>query len=128
MKIYYAHPVSFYDKDIERADIAALQGLGFEVLNPNAREHEAEYAKRGMRHFEELVTTCQALAFRSFSDGAIPAGVAKEIAQAQALGLPVMELPNEDFLYDRILTVEETRRRLKGQAISGRNISAGNIS
>lgn len=111
MKCYYAHPLTDYNTFRELLDVKTLRRLGFEVLNPNAPEHDAGYKVHGMTYFEELVDSCDVLAFRAFIDGKIPAGVVKEVERAEKYGKPTFELPAPRF--DRVLTVEETRARLK---------------
>lgn len=110
-KIYYAHPITTYGMTIEWMDVELLKNLGFEVVNPNTPELDTAYKERGMGVFLELVRQCDALAFRGFSDGKIPAGVHKEAVEAIMNGLPVFEMPAP--LYLRKMTVEETRERLK---------------
>jgi len=111
MVIYYAHPLSLYNKPQEARDIALLESLGFTVLNPNAPEHEEGYKRLKMEYFRELVVNrCQALAFRAFPDGSIPAGIAKEVAMAQEAKYPIFELPCG--ILRRSLSVEQTREVL----------------
>ena len=109
MIIYYAHPISIYDTPQEQRDVATLEGLG-EVRNPNSKEDQEGYQKKGMDHFAGVVKSCDALAFRAFPDGSIPAGVAKEIGYFDGRG-PVFELPTAT--HERTLSVEATRQRLR---------------
>jgi len=37
-KIYYAHPLNIYNTAQEKRNIATLESLGFEVVNPNCAE------------------------------------------------------------------------------------------
>ena len=111
MKTYYAHPISLYGSMQEQRDIEALTALGFTVLNPNGAAHDKNYATHGMKYFEDLVSGCQALAFRAFSDGSIPAGIVKEINAAKEHGIPVIELPSA--LARRSLSVAATREVLR---------------
>lgn len=108
--VYYAHPLSLYNTPQEDRDVATLQTLGFEVLNPNATVHEAGYKAQGMDYFKAIISRCQVLAFRAFADGSIPAGIVKEIAFARDLGLPVIELPSA--MMRRALSVDATRETL----------------
>lgn len=111
MKIYYAHPITTYNTDSEGADLHDLARLGFsDVLNPNAPEHDAGYKQHGMEYFMGLVDECDALAYRAFPDGSIPAGVYKEMARAVSAGKPVFEL--QPSTYQRVLTVADTRKKL----------------
>lgn len=110
-KCYYAHPITDYGTDAEASDIAKLEMMGFQVLNPNAPEHDAGYKKNGMDYFKRLVDDCSVLAYRAFADGAIPAGVWKEIRWAAYDAKPIIQLPN--LLQAYVLNVEDTRERLK---------------
>lgn len=111
MKCYYAHPITDYGTETEANDIAILTRMGLEVLNPNAPEHDEGYKKSGMDYFKHLVWDCQMLAFRAFADGAIPAGVWKEIRWAAYDGKPIIQIPN--LLQAHVLNVDDTRARLK---------------
>lgn len=111
-KIYYAHNMLQYGSNIEAQDIETLEKLGFEVINPNHPDNEAEYFKRKKEQpgkeftvFTDLVKTCDFLAFRSIM-GRISAGVGKEIKFAKEHNLPIIEMPT--ITTDRFLTVEET--------------------
>ncbi len=92
-KIYYAHPLTLYGSAQEERDIQMLEELGFEVENPNSEHHARQYQLHGMGHFCDTVRKCDALAFRAFPDGRIPAGIAKEIRAAQLAKKPIIEFP-----------------------------------
>lgn len=113
LKCYYAHPISDYNTEIENQDIRKLESLGFEVLNPNNVEYEKDYKLHGMTTFLKLILQCDCLCFRAFDDvrATIPAGVAKEIAYADNLEKPVFEITLA--IGDRILSVDDTRAKLK---------------
>jgi hypothetical protein len=111
MKIYFARPISQYGTFQDNRDIALLEKMGFEVINPAKTEDVKEdYKKRGMPAYTDSVATADALAFRSFIDLKIGAGVSAEINKAIELNLPVFELPT--ITQQRILSVEETREYL----------------
>jgi len=111
MVVYYARPISHYNTDQDQRDLDTLQALGFEVVNPNTEVLQERYKKEGMDVFLNLIKSCDALAFRSFSDLKISAGVMKEINVAIDHGLLVIELPT--LTWSRFLSVEETRNYLK---------------
>ena len=137
MKVYYAHSQAIYGTAQEIRDVNVLKQLGFEVVNPSDQEHqtmaekilvEAEKARakaaksqqpfmagkgseKVMEYFTSLVEGTDAVAFRALPDGAIPAGVAKEIEWASQAGKPVIELPSG--VSRRVITVEQTREYLK---------------
>jgi nucleoside 2-deoxyribosyltransferase len=117
--VYYAHCIHLYGTKQEERDVELLEKLGFEVLNPNnpgvevaVTAMKAHYGQgcNVMGLFEELVASCDALAFRALPDGRIPAGVCKEVLHARSLGKPVIELPSN--IIGRGVTVEETREYL----------------
>jgi hypothetical protein len=98
-----------HNTPVEQRDLALLKALGFEVVNPNTPEHDAVYKASGMAHFDKLIEGCDALAFRAFPDGGIPAGVVHEIAAA--IDKPVFELPGG--ILRRALSVAVTRETLR---------------
>lgn len=111
MKIYYARPISLYNTVQEQRDLELLTFLFLDVLNPNKEELKRRYDIEGMEVFTQAVSDCDALAFRSFPDGKISAGVKKEIDKAIELNKPVIELPS--ITSNRILSVDDTREYLK---------------
>ena len=85
--------------------------MGFEIVNPNKQELQERYKAEGMDVFLAAVTECDAIAFRSFPDGKISAGVKKEIDKAIELNKVVIELPT--VTETRVLSVDDTRAYLK---------------
>lgn len=109
MRVYYAHSMALYGTAQEKRDIRTLLDLLFEeVIDPS--EYAVTGAETSMSFYLGLVSGCDALAFRALPDGSISAGVWKEIEHAQALGLPVFELPS--LALRRVLSIEETRAHL----------------
>lgn len=120
MRCYLAHPITDYGTQRQADAVAVLEARGFEVVNPDAPEHEAAYRQRGMTYFTELVQGCGALAFLRFLGGSIGAGVAKEIQAALDLRLPVYDLEGDfaDFLgfaLQSVLSVDQTRSKIKAK-------------
>lgn len=111
MKIYYARPISLYNTKQEERDLLLLTQLSLDVVNPNKEELQQRYQSEGMDVFTQAVSDCDALAFRSFQDGNISAGVKKEIDKAIELGKPVIELPT--ITSQRVLSVDDTRKYLE---------------
>lgn len=139
MKVYYAHCIALYHTPQELRDLKTLEYCGFEVINPAGPEIEAQVqeVKRAFANptrrslekrfhgladdgaavmelvFKPLLTpaSIDLLVFRSLPDGRIPAGVAKEIAWADANGIPILELPSNRS--SRLMTVDQTREYLK---------------
>lgn len=92
MKIYFAHPVTDYGTERESEAVASIEAEGWIVENPNKPHHQQGYNEEGMTYFERLATSCGALVFMRFPNGAIGAGIGKEINAAQGAGRPVYEL------------------------------------
>ena len=110
LKVYYARPINLYNTPQDARDIELIEQLGLEVVNPNKEVLAERYKKEGMDVFLEAINDCNALAFRSFPDLKISAGVVKEIEKAQELKLPVFELPT--ITETRCLSVKDTRAYL----------------
>lgn len=110
-RVYYAHPISMYGTALESMDICMLELLGFEVVNPNMSELDSAYQLEGMAAFTRVIQTCDVLAFRSFRDGKISAGVGVEIQVAYDNYIQVFEIPQA--YTPRVLSIEETRERLR---------------
>jgi hypothetical protein len=131
-KVYYAHSQALYDTPQEERDVALLEAMGFEVLNPNSPHIQEQYeawvkaphsSGQKMEIFRSFVVNCDVLAFRAHPSGGIPAGVAKEIGYALERTssaeehrnllyppvdpMPIFELPR--MLGERTLSVEATR-------------------
>jgi hypothetical protein len=111
MKVYYSRPISLFNTPQEQRDIEMLEALGFEVIDPNQPELQEQYQTEGMQAFLDAQKQADALAYRSFPDGSIGAGVSKEILHAEESGKPVIELPT--ITSKRVLSVEDTRSYLK---------------
>jgi hypothetical protein len=119
MVVYYAHTMISYDSTVEAVDISLLERLGFEVMNPNRKQYQdgvkayidAFGKERAMQYFINLINTCDALAFRSLPNGTILSGVAKEIEEAQEMGIPIIELPCN--LKNRMLDYPDTKEYLR---------------
>lgn len=109
-KVYFARPISLYKTKQDLRDIKLLQDLGFEVVNPDKDELSKRYKEEGMSVFLSAVMDCDCLAFRSFQDLKIGAGVKAEIQKAIETGKMVFELPT--ITDSRFLSVEETRQYL----------------
>lgn len=141
MIIYYAHCIAIYGTTQERRDLATLRDIFPHdvVVNPNTSEiaNECNLIREAYNHtplnvdvpgypggtyateseavmdriFKPLVHACDVLAFRGLPDGAIPAGVAREIEWAQQYYKGIIELPSG--FTRRTLTLEQTREYLK---------------
>lgn len=97
-KIYYAHPMSWYGTKEEEDDVNSLQLEG-EVVNPNSEpftDRVRNAQRTGFPVMDIFAKTirddCDVLCFRRFNDGALGAGVAREILEAVIWNKPVWEI------------------------------------
>lgn len=133
-KLYFGHPINTYNTSLELELLSLMPDLFpmWEIENPNQQKHQDGYKKfgeekgNGMLYFTEVVLpACGGGVFLPFRDGKLGAGIAKEalclldkdlpcweIALKGALAV-VMDLSKDDFMEDRVLSVEETRARLR---------------
>ena len=114
MTVYYARPMTIHGTKQEERDINLLESIGFKVANPNKEALVEKYEPEEVEAFLESIRGSDLLAFRSFPDGSIGAGVHNEIHEALAFGKPVIELPT--ILSKRVLSAEDTKAyfRLNG--------------
>lgn len=121
-KIYFAHPVNTYGTILEDYFMEYFSKDHLEIINPNQPIHQEGYEREGMEYFRKLVQSCDKLYAIGFSDNSISAGVAKEMNWMKEKGGLVIFLPfftkyEEMFVscenQFRVLTVEETREKLK---------------
>lgn len=123
MKVYYAHFMGIYNTPQEARDIATLESLGLEVINPNTAEiqWEVDDFKKGKFRddytmlfdviFFTRIRDCEVFAFRALPDGRIPGGVAKELKEAQDNNKIIIELPCSTISIS--MDGEETREYLR---------------
>ena len=111
-RVYFAHPVTDYGTALE-AQIVAMLGEAFDVVNPNAPEHAEGYASSGMPYFIELAGKCHTCAFLRMPSGGIGAGVGKEIGSFLVKGETVFEVTRRgEVLPPIVMTVPETRAEI----------------
>jgi len=122
MKVYYAHFMGIYGTVQEERDIATLEALGLEVLNPNQpniqkevdeffKNPEAKYEDMFENIFCKRVRDCEVFAFKALPDGRIPGGVAWELRAAQEAGKIIIELPSG--MSARSMGRDDTREYLR---------------
>lgn len=110
MRIYYARCMAIYNTEEERQDVADLEQLGFEVVNPNSTKYGGS---RDMSYYLTIVRGCDALAFKRLPNGSITSGVWKEVMEARRCGKVVIELP---YLHNaKVLSHEDTRKYIYGK-------------
>ena len=118
LKCYYAHTMLSYGSTIEEHDIQLLHGLGLEVINPNCKEisdgmskYIEKYGRSNvMRYFQDIVESCDIVAFRALPDGTILSGISAELLAAKAAFIPIIELPCS--LEKRMTEYPETKQLL----------------
>jgi hypothetical protein len=111
MKVYFARPINLYKTPQDERDLLLLKNLNLDVINPDKEELQKRYKEEGMSVFIQAMQDCDVLAFRSFPDLKISAGVKKEIDEAIEKGKIIFELPT--ITENRCLSVEDTRSYLK---------------
>lgn len=135
MKVYYAHPMTWYGSAMEAQDVALLRALYpmAEIINPGLPHIKADYDSWRAKHlkrdvmefFAKLVRDCDVVAFRAYADDAIGADVAREIFEASMRNIPVHEIvtvKHEPFMIfnrpvgtvaPRFIDIEATRERTR---------------
>ena len=108
---YFARPITLFGTNEEALYIADIKALGVSIIEINVPEIQEQYKSEGMSVFKSLICGADVLFFIAFDDGAIGAGVMKEILWAQSFHIPIFEIPKH--IEARRLTVEETRGRLQ---------------
>lgn len=125
LKVYYAHFMGLYDTLQEQRDIRTLEGMGFDVVNPNNAEVSLNftssldfltpvytYEEVFDMVFGQMVRDCDILAYRALPDGKISGGVILEIKEAQKNEKPVICLPNRTEILTKAMSGPETRAYL----------------
>jgi hypothetical protein len=107
---YFARPMSAYNTLQDCRDHMMIALLGYEIIEITDELTQRGAKKMGMEYFKPLVRKAHVLFFRSFPDRSIGAGVAKEIAWAEEISIPIFELPTH--IRRRTLDPEDTRDML----------------
>lgn len=137
-RVYYAHPMSWYDTPEEFSDVEAIgNSPDIKVINPNSNTFEDRVKKARtsgypvMQIFADYIRNdADVVCFRRFKDGKIGAGVAREVFEAIIWGKEVWEIagPYSDGKHEILkypdhcltletLTVEETKRRVAARQL-----------
>jgi hypothetical protein len=128
--LYFGHPINVYDTPLERSLLAMIAAVlpEWEVLNPNAPEHNAGYATaaasgNGMRYFlDEVLPGCDGGIFLPFRDGKWGKGVFTEAEALFGRRCPIWMIDHRGLVWSldglpdlsQVLTIEETRSRIRG--------------
>ncbi|GLQ53579.1 hypothetical protein [Devosia nitrariae] len=113
--IYFARPSALYDTPADVRAYAVLLTGGYRILDPNQPIHQLGYRATGMAWFLSLIEDeADALAYMTYPDGSVGAGVAREILEAHLHGLPVYRIVDRELVAEtgmpaRILSIAETR-------------------
>lgn len=107
LRVYYAHPMSWYNTSAEQLDMAVLEAeiasrAGAEngyVINPNTPVFKEKVEQAIDRDYPVMQVFADAIrneadvvAFRPFRDGKLGTGVAREVLEARAWGKQVWGL------------------------------------
>jgi hypothetical protein len=127
-KIYFGHPINFYNTPKESELIQKIENFfpEFEIENPNQEIHQKNYTKwkeekgNGMKYyFEEVLPKMEAGIFLAFEDGMFGKGVFGEAEFLYKKGKEVYEINTEGKItsidsldYKRCLSIEDTRKRV----------------
>ena len=126
--IYFGHPISTYDTDLETRLIEAIQKKfpDKRIENPNHPVHEERYqvwkeeTGNGMEYyFQNILPYMKMGVFLAFEDGMFGAGVYKEAEFLYKQGSLVYEIARDGKITaleldeERRLSIEETRSRLQ---------------
>ncbi|QYO75664.1 hypothetical protein [Devosia salina] len=110
-----SRPTALYDSAADIHGYAVLLSAGYSIVDPNLPLHQLGYRASGMAWFLSLIEDeADALAYMTYPDGSVGAGVAREILEAHLHGLPVFrivdrELVPETEMPSRILSIAQTR-------------------
>lgn len=124
--LYFGHPLSVFDTDIESELIDTIESTfpEYTIENPNQPHHKENYEKweeegTGMDYyFEEVLPAMDAGVFLPFEDGTYGAGTAAEARFLADRERPVYEIDYSGEITDLsidemdVLSVEATRERL----------------
>lgn len=113
--IYFARPTALYDTPADIRGYSVLISAGYRIVDPNSPLHQFGYCLNGMAWFLNLIEDdADALAYMTYPDGSVGAGVAREILEAHLHGLPVFRIVDRELIPEtdmpaRILSIAQTR-------------------
>lgn len=126
-KIYFGHPINFYNtpKESQLIQIIRMQFPNSLIENPNQPHHSENYQKwkkeRGngmLYYYEKVLPFCDKGVFLSFEDGMFGYGVFGEAEFMNNAGKTIYEISLDGKIkimaidFSRLLSIEETRKRV----------------
>lgn len=111
MKAFYSRPINLYGTLEDQRNIDSIKSLGYEVIDTESEEIQAEYSRKGMDVFFDLIKNTDVLFFKCALNMQITQGVYKHIVFASDNGIPVLEIPT--ILNARVMSLEDTRKYLQ---------------
>lgn len=131
-KLYFGYPINVFDTELEKFLLQCLNSVfrkWYEIESPNCEKHQRGYqlykqeTGNGMDYYsKEVLPTCSAGVFLPFIDKMFGKGVFTELTYFLERNSPVWEVNhrgiiasifNFDSVQTRVLTVEETRERIR---------------
>jgi hypothetical protein len=97
--VYYAHPMTDYNKPKEKRVVSSLKKMGYRVDNPNTQKHQNGYRLKGMKHFTDASSRANAVVFTRFPNRKIGAGVGAELDTALRKGKRAYEMIKKGQLH-----------------------------
>lgn len=126
--IYFAHPINFYNTDLEKKLVEKISKCFFQynLENPNQKHHQDNYkfwkekTGNGMKYyFEVVLPKMKAGIGLLFEDGMCGAGVFGELEFIFNKVNPIWEINSEGEIKRitnlnnlKVLSIEETRKRV----------------
>jgi hypothetical protein len=129
--IYFAHPINTYGTEVERICIEFISKYfrNSNIINPSDKRYQSEFSlykelnpDSYMNYFKGLVNKCDTLVYLPFMDGQVGAGVwyeAKQMAKYDGdiyqISYPtgILLRVDIDYITDRLISIEETRDRIR---------------
>jgi hypothetical protein len=130
LKIYFAHPIIFYNTELEKDLIEKIKSSFsyYEIENPDQEHHQRNYklwkekTGSGMKYyFEEVLPKMSSGIGLPFEDGMYGFGVFGELQFISEKKCPIWEINHKgiitliqhlDYFDSKVLSLEETRKRI----------------
>ncbi len=141
--IYFGHPVNTYNTELESDLINKIEEAMplRKVYNPNMPYNQENYpfwkknTGNGMRYFFDVILpNMESGIFLPFEDGFWGKGVAGEMEYLKNHGKPIYSITSQGLIhqieeidYSKVLTVPQTRERIKEAYYTKKFINSENI-